>query len=273
MARLDFSPPTSPRRTEEPCVAMPRHRKQRRRGGARRSDPQHQAGRRREVASKPKVRSMIVSGSIPYQASRDQAPSWKRDSEARRRREEQRGQRPAARQKLRPSHEEEDGWQLVQRHRHCKPRRRQAPAPEPMKKPLPAAFKGRCLQCLAYDHVRADCHRQVRCLHCNGRWHEAKDCKRPRSPSDQGRQQDEGRCARVHDDRRRTSSKRPSLLAELAGNERRIMFTAGSLDTPPASDAGTRTPSPAREQEGEEHHEEAGPGQWPPLPTGEPTEP
>jgi hypothetical protein len=65
-----------------------------------------------------------------------------------------------------------DGFMEVQS------RRRWRHAPEP-RRPVPPNLVGKCFNCLAEDHVRADYTFPSKCFNCKGEGHQERDCPFP----------------------------------------------------------------------------------------------
>ncbi|CAO2188402.1 unnamed protein product [Urochloa humidicola] len=85
---------------------------------------------------------------------------------------------------------DDDGFTRVQsraqrrsarRRRQRRTQRQQPSRPAPPRRIL-AELAGRCLNCLSYKHLVAQCRLPTRCLRCHGFQHLARECKRPRSP-------------------------------------------------------------------------------------------
>lgn len=65
-----------------------------------------------------------------------------------------------------------DGFYSVQSRRRWRRR-----APRKTVKPVPKNLEGLCFNCLADDHVKADCSEEAKCFICRQPGHEARECR------------------------------------------------------------------------------------------------
>ena len=73
-----------------------------------------------------------------------------------------------------------DGFQIVKSRRHRRCPGRTAPQRH---RPVSPELVGLCFNCLAHDHIAAQCRSLSHCFRCRGTSHRARACTRGRSPA------------------------------------------------------------------------------------------